>query len=287
MSGEKQIKMREDWSESRDGRKLYMRSWQREAPKAHVLLVHGLAEHSGRYEHVAHAMVEAGFDVHALDLRGHGKSEGVRAHIRSFDEFLWDVEAVFHRLRSREETSQFYLLGHSMGGLVASTYVIRHNPELLGLILSAPALKAGDDIQPAMIALARAIGFVMPKFPLQKLDAQWISRDPEVVSDYNTDPLNYRGGVRAGLGAAMLKTFEEIDARNHEITLPLLILQGSEDKLVNPEGGKMLFEKVTSEEKDYKVYKGLYHEVFNEPEREQVLEDTISWLQTLHARISD
>jgi acylglycerol lipase len=262
-----------------DGLSLFEQWWRPETgPKAAVAIVHGLAEHSSRYAHVAEHLARGGYAVDTFDLRGHGRSEGRRAFIRSFDEFLADLDLFLARVRSRHRRTPVFLLGHSMGGGITPLFVITRKPDISGLILSAGALKISDDISPLLIRMSGIVGRILPKLPTIKLDSSAISRDPEVVKHYDNDPLNYRGGTPARTGAEIVRATRRIQAQMEAITLPLLILHGTADRLTDIEGSKQLYARAASSDKTLKLYDGLYHEILNEPEKARVLEDIVQWL---------
>ena len=280
MSKEVPFELAEIKISTADGVTLFARSWKTAGiPKANIALIHGLGEHSGRYGHVAFSLNKRGFNVHSLDLRGHGRSEGTRCYANKIEEFYTDIDALLEHVRHQDEHAPVFFLGHSMGGLIATLYVLRRQPDIRGLILSAPALKAGDDISTVVIIIARVLGRLFPKLPLQQIDNRTISRDPKVLQDYDADPLNYRGGIRAGVGAAMLNAFDEVEQMREYLNQPLLIMQGANDKLVNPDGGQSLYQAAKSEDKSYRLYDGLYHEIFNEPEQDLVLKELAEWLE--------
>ena len=170
------------------------------------------------------------------------------------------------------------LYGHSMGGLIGVSYVLQHQAEIDGLVASAPSLKAGESITPATITLARILSVVAPKLGVQALDSNFLSHDKAVVEAYDNDPLVYRGKIRARLGSETLSTMSRVEAQFPSITLPLLILQGSEDKIVNEAGARLLYEKAGSKDKTLKIYEGFYHEVHNEPGNARVFADIEDWL---------
>ena len=263
---------------TRDHKTLFTQQWCIEGePKASVLLVHGMAEHSSRYARVAEELNAQGYNVYTFDLRGHGRSEGIRCHVDRFDEFLDDLEQVLESVREKQ-SGKLFLMGHSMGGTVATLYTIRKKPDIAGLVLSAPALKPGDDITGFIILVARLLSKVVPKMPLQKLDNKSISRDPEVVKDYDEDPLNYRGGVRARIGAEMLRVMDEIKKRRGELSLPLFVFHGDSDKMISPPASQEFFDAAGSSDKEMRFYEGLYHEALNEPEKQEVIEGIVTWL---------
>ncbi len=263
-----------------DDLNLFEQWWRpEEKPKATVIIVHGYAEHSTRYTHVAEHLVNNGYAIETFDLRGHGQSEGKRAFVRSFDEYLGDLEQFLERVRQRRKAKNTFLLGHSMGGAIVSLFAITRKPDIKGLILSGPALKISDDISPLLVRLSSIIGTFLPKLPTIKLDSSGISRDPEVVRRYDNDPLVYRGGIPARTGAEITGATKVIQAQMESISLPLLILHGTDDRLADPEGSKSLYQHAQSKDKTLKLYEGYYHEVMNEPEKEMVLGDIVEWME--------
>ena len=172
-----------------------------------------------------------------------------------------------------------YLLGHSMGGCIALDYALDHQDVLAALVLSAPAVLPGDDISPLLMKVAKVLGKVVPGLPGQKLSSASISRDPAVVKAYDEDPLVFRGALPAGIGGAMLRTMDTFPSRLPALKLPLLVLSGTDDKIVKPEGAELVVRLAGSSDKTLKMYDGLYHEVFNEPEQELVLGELTDWLK--------
>jgi alpha-beta hydrolase superfamily lysophospholipase len=247
------------------------------SPRGLILVVHGVAEHAGRYHHLADLLVGLGLRVAILDHRGHGRSGGKRLLVRDLSELSADVES----LRTLEVVAgaPTFLLGHSMGGCVALDYALDHQSSLTALALSAPAVLPGDDINPVLMRVAKVLGKLVPGMPGQQLSSASISRDPAVVKAYDDDPLVFRGKLSAGIGGAMLRTMDSFPSRLPSLTLPLLVMSGSDDKLVNPDGARLVDRLAGSKDKTLKMYDGLYHEVFNEPEKEQVLGDLRAWLE--------
>jgi alpha-beta hydrolase superfamily lysophospholipase len=247
------------------------------APVGLILVAHGVAEHGGRYRHVADVLVGLGLRVAIPDHRGHGRSGGKRLLVRDLAEFTTDLETL--RTLELVDGRPTYLLGHSMGGEIALDYALDHQESLAALILSAPAVLPGDDISPMLMKVAKVMGKLVPGLPGQKLSSASISRDPAVVAAYDADPLNFRGALTAGIGGAMLRTMETFPSRLPSLKLPLLVMTGTEDKLVKPEGSELVVRLAGSTDKTLKTYDGLYHEVFNEPEKELVLGDLADWLK--------
>lgn len=263
------------------GIRLFYQSWGPPVkPRAVLLLVHGLAEHGGRYLNVVSEFVPAGFLVCALDHRGHGQSEGKRCRIKCFNEYVQDLATYVDIVRGEYPGVKIFMAGHSLGGTIATAYAEAHQEKLAGLILSAPTLKAGSSITRRDKLLARIASRLAPGLGVSSLDATSISKDPAVVAAYVGDPLVYTGKISARLGAEILHAIENaIPPRMREITLPILIMQGTEDRLSNPEGSRAIFDGVSSSDKTFRRYKGLFHEIFNEPERAAVFADMKAWLE--------
>jgi alpha-beta hydrolase superfamily lysophospholipase len=250
-----------------------------------VVLVHGYAEHSGRYAHVADALVRAGWATFAFDQRGHGRSEGRRAVTDGLDLLLADVDRVVDDATSALGGQKPVLLGHSMGGGIAAAYALRGTPEggagqnkLTALVLSAPALDVGSAIPGPQRLAAQAISAVAPAAGVTRLPASAVSRDPAVVEAYERDPLVHHGKVPARTAREMLRASDLVAAGASELRVPLLILHGSADQLVPVGASRSLARDAGSPDKTLKVYDGLYHEVFNEPEQDKVLADLVGWM---------
>ncbi|MDO8715280.1 MAG: lysophospholipase [Dehalococcoidales bacterium] len=262
-----------------DGLDLYYQGWLPDGqPKAILLVVHGLGEHSGRYGNLVNHFVPAGYGVYSYDHRGHGKSAGVKGYVDRFSNFTDDLDIILELVRTRHPGVKTFLIGHSIGGLVSTAYTIKHQHMFDGLILSGAILSPPADASAALIFAARILSVILPKAGLYFIDAEGISQDRNVVNAYINDPLVYQGKVRARLGVELLKTMDMVVRLAAEIRLPVLIMHGSADRLASPEGSKMLYREVNSVDKTLKIYQGYWHEIFNEPGRDQVLADVASWL---------
>ncbi len=247
-------------------------------PKAILLVVNGLAEHSGRYQNLVNYFVPRGYAIYSYDHRGHGRSEGARCYAERFSEYIDDLKGFFDMVRVEHKKAKAFLIGHSMGGTIATRYAIRYQQDLAGLLLSAATLKVGSTAPPALVAVAGILSALLPKTGTIIIEATAISCDKAVVAAYVNDPLVYRGKIPARTGAELVKTIQELPPKMPEIKLPVLIMQGTADRLSDPEGSQLLYERVNSKDKTLKLYEGCYHEIFNEPQREQVFEDMDSWL---------
>jgi alpha-beta hydrolase superfamily lysophospholipase len=248
------------------------------APRAVVVLSHGLGEYARRYDHVAQRFGEAGLVTYALDHRGHGRSGGKRMLVRDISEYTGDFDILVGIANRENPSLRSIVLGHSMGGGIVFAYGVERPDNYDLMVLSAPAVAAQDLVSPLLAFAAKILGVLLPGLPVQELDVNAISRDPAVVAAYNADPLVYHGKVPAGVGRALLQVGETMPQRAPALTAPLLVVHGSEDRLIPVEGSRRLVGSVGSDDVELKVYPGLYHEVFNEPEQDQVLGDVVSWI---------
>jgi len=248
--------------------------------KAILLIVHGLAEHSGRYTNLVNYFVPRGYAVYGFDQRGHGKSDGLRGYVDKFSNFVNDLNTFLSIVHSRQHDARIFMVGHSIGGTIAAAYAIFHQDDFDGLILSGATLKVGAGMSAGLIIAARVLSLLLPKAGLYVIDATAVSRDKGVVSAYVSDPLVYRGKIRARLGIELIKAMETLQRQMPKIYLPILVLHGTADQLSDPEGSKILYARVSSRDKTLKLYEGFYHEIFNEPECEQVFADVEAWLAT-------
>lgn len=263
--------------------RIYYQCWLPEMePKAVLLIVHGLAEHSGRYMNVVNHFVPLGYTVYGIDHIGHGKSDGSRVYVRRFEDFTDTLKTFFDMISDWQPEKPIFLVGHSMGGLISAVYLLDHQDELSGAVLSGPSVKVPDNISSATILAGKLFSILMPKLGLLALEAEGVSRDPAVVQAYLNDPLVYTGKTTARLAAELLKAMKRVAVDASRITLPILIVQGGADRLVDPDGAQMLHDTVGSVDKTLKIYDGLYHEVFNEPEHLKVLGDVEAWLESRH-----
>ena len=265
---------------SRDGRTLFRRSWlPADSPRAAIAIVHGYAEHSGRYAWTGEQLANAGFAVHAYDLRGHGQSDGTPVLVRSFKEHLDDLDSFLGLLRREHPGTHLFLLGHSMGGLIATLYCAVRPRELAGLVTSGPAIAPPPRALKAMTGVVRLVAAFRPGAGVLKLPAAGVSRDAAVVAAYERDRLVFHGKMPAGSLAAFGRAIARVHKDMHTISLPLLALHGTADRLTSPAGSQALYDGVQSRDRTLKLYQGLAHEVLNEPERGDVVADLREWLE--------
>ena len=258
---------------------IYFQSWLPESePKAVLLIVHGLAEHSGRYMNIVNHFVPLGYAVYGIDHLGHGKSDGMRVYVERFEDYTNTLKIYFDMIRRWQPEKPIFLVGHSMGGLISAVYLLDHQSELTGAVLSGAAVKVPSNITPVILAVGKMLSALMPKLGMLGLEVDGVCRDPAVVQAYISDPLVHKGKITARLAAEMLKAMQRVSAEATKITLPIMVVQGSADRLVDPAGAQMLYDAVSSADKEIRIYDGFYHEVFNEPEHDEVLRDVEIWL---------
>lgn len=264
-----------------DGKKLYLQAWMPEKPKAAMLLVHGLGEHSSRYFPLIEKLNGIGMSVFSFDGRGHGKSSEGKptAFFESYEDYLKDIEALFGKVKSYCPGVPAFLYGHSMGGGMVAAYVLKYQPEAAGVILSSPAIKEAEGTSRILIAVSGLISKWMPRFKALKLDPKKISRIPEEVEKYLNDPLVYTQPVPARTGHELLKMMRLIQEKAANFKLPLLLIHGSADGLTNPKGSELLAEKAGSADKTYQVFQGGYHELINDSDREEVVQLICEWIE--------
>ena len=274
------MKHQQGYFKTKGSADIYHQCWlPEETPKAVLLVVHGLAEHSGRYMNLVNFFLPLGYGVYALDHLGHGKSDGQRVYVERFQDHVATLKTFVNQVKEWQPDTPLFMIGHSMGGLIAAGFLLDYQRDLSGAVLSSPGIKAPDSLSPAVIFAGKLLSILMPRTGVSQLDARGISRDPAVVEAFVNDPLVYKGKVTARLGGEILKTMSQVLKQAASICLPLLIAQAGKDALVDPLGAQLLHDQVGSTDKTLKIYEGLFHEIFNEPEHLQVLEDLHLWLQ--------
>lgn len=261
---------------STTGARLNIRLWPRENAKAQVFIVHGYAEHIDRYNHLAEKLNNKGYSVIGYDQSGHGSSEGERAYASRFDQYVWDLHKVINKYK-KTKLPQF-LFGHSMGGLVVTSYCILYRPQFNGVITSGAALMVNKETSPILQKIAPILGEIFPKMKTTKIGSQDISRNQDIVKEYDSDPLVYREGMKARLAAEILGRIKKTNKLAHLFTQPVLMTHGGADQLTDPQGTVGFYNNCSSTDKELKIWDGLYHELINEPERKEVIKYMINWM---------
>jgi len=267
---------------SRDGLTLQTYVWTPKGrPRAAVVLTHGHGEYAAKYEHVAQAFVSAGLALLAYDLRGHGRSGGPRGHAPRYEALLSDLQRVMGRADALFPDAPRFLYGHSFGGQVTLQYVLERRPLVSGVIVSAPWLRLTYAPPAWRVALARGLAGVWPEFTQDTGLAASVpmTHDADLLANY-PDPHLAHGKITARLGLDAMLTGEETLRRAAEITAPLLVLHGEQDGVFDPDVSRQLFERVVTHDKALCVYPGMYHEIHNEIDRAQVLNDILGWIDS-------
>jgi alpha-beta hydrolase superfamily lysophospholipase len=256
------------------------KGWAAEKPKGVVVIVHGLGEHSGRYNHIIDALSGKKISFFALDLRGHGKSQGERGHIDTFLDYIFDLKIFMNMVREAHSDLPIVMLGHSLGGSVACRYALTYQNDLKGLALSAPSLIL--EKKPSFITRAASpvLSAIAPKASTaNKIDPSLLSHDEQQVKMYTEDPLVH-DRITPRLYSELVRNGEYCLGRAADIRIPLFVVHGSADKIISVRGSEILHERALSEDKSLIVYPDLFHEVMNESPRERakVLSAIASWL---------
>lgn len=260
------------------GAKLHITHWLPDGlPKAIVLLAHGYAEHAGRYDHVAKRLTDAGYAVYAIDHWGHGRSDGTPGFVPRFTAFTDGMAELLTLVEVNHGDTPRLLLGHSMGGLISTLFLIERQSAFVAAALSGPAIVPGAPPSRFTVWISRFLSRFFPRLGVLALDANGVSRDPAVVAAYRADPLVYTGKIGARLGKEFMDAMAAAQAGAPKITLPILFQHGEKDSLAAVAGSQYLFDHVGSADKTLKIYPGLFHEIYNEPEQDAVLGDLIAW----------
>lgn len=264
--------------DAHDGKRLYYRWRPVETPRACLVFVHGFAEHSGRYEHVFDWMSAHGFSCLGFDYRGHGRADGQPRYIDSFGEYVQDTLRAIELARARADGLPVFLVGHSQGGLIALTLSLEYSDQVAGIAVTSPACGVAIEVPAWKDALGRVAARLMPGLAIPSgLEAEAISRDSSVVQAYISDPM-IGTDARARWYVELRGAQERLLQEAHRISVPVLMLQAGQDRLASPTASRDVFERIGSPHKEWKEYEGLYHELFNEPEKEQIFGDVDAWL---------
>lgn len=273
------MKHREMTWKSNDGLDLFAQVWEPDvvSPRAVVCLVHGLGEHSSRYAHVAEALAKEGFILFASDLRGHGRSGGIRGHISSIEDFMQGIDLLLQQAQGIYSDLPLFLYGHSLGGILVLHYALKREPNLKGVIATSPGLHTALEKQPVKIFMAKLLGSLIPATTIASgLDPNAISRDEHVVKAYTNDPLVH-DKVSLGFGKIMLGVTKWTLENAGKFPLPLLLLHGKSDELAYPSSSTE-FAAALSARCTLVLWDGAYHELHNEPEKVEVFKTMMMWM---------
>jgi acylglycerol lipase len=249
-----------------------------ENPRAILLLVHGLAEHSGRYKNLVNYFEPRGFAIYSFDHRGHGKSEGLRSYVDRFSQYSADLKTFIEIVREGYPHTKIFVIGHSLGATIAISYAIEHQHALDGMILSGATLIASSTVSPLVLAIVGVLSALLPRLGVATIDASTINRNQAFVDAYLNDALVYHDKIPARTGAELAHEWKTLPSQFAKLTLPMLIMHGSADRLANPRGSTLLHEQARSKDKTLTIYEGFYHEIFNESDYGQVMADIEAWL---------
>jgi len=264
------------------GVNIFVRSWRPNgAARAIVVICHGFNAHSGQYQSVGEQFAAVGLAVYAVDLRGRGRSDGERFYVEKFADYVSDVATVVALAKAREPGLSVYLLGHSAGGVVSCIYTLEHQSELAGLICESFAFQV--PVPDFAIAVLKGLSHLAPHAHVVKLNNENFSRDPEVVRAMNDDPLIAHEVQPTRTAAEMARADDRLKREFPLITLPVLILHGTVDKVTRPSGSQLFYETAGSADKTLKLYEGHYHDLLHDVGKAQVLADITSWID---ARVS-
>lgn len=261
---------------------IFEQCWVPESPRAAMLVVHGLKDHGSRYGELAEALVARGVATCAIDLPGHGKSEGERVFPSSFDEYVASVRIAIARMQQRFAGKPVFLFGHSMGGAITTLYTIRDQPPLAGLVLSGAAL--ATDAPDGQLKLLRKVARKWPHARVLKLKPRKFSRDKAVLREAKDDPLVDHRKIPARVALGIVDAIDEIRANEAKLVVPLLALHGGADEITPPEGSKALVVGAGSKDKTFTSLPGLYHDLVHEPERAKVIATIADWVDARIAK---
>jgi alpha-beta hydrolase superfamily lysophospholipase len=263
-----------------DGLDLFFQAWlPDESFEAILVVVHGYDDHSGRYEHLVGHFLPKGYALYAFDQRGHGRSQGQRGHVKSFKDYLSDVKLFINNVRAKNPDSRLFLVGHSMGGLIALTYSHRYTKDMSGVIVSSPFLGLSSKLPSWQMVLVKLLSYIWPslKLPNRTIKPELISHDRAIIEAKEKDTLNHH--VTTPRWFTEVTRAQETLLGAGQISLPpLLVLFAQDDRIVDPKLAPMFFQNIPGNDKEIHGYKGYYHELFNEVGRGTVFEDMEGWL---------
>ncbi len=265
--------------QTKDGLNIFGQEWKPDGKvKAAIALVHGLGEHSGRYSHVAEAFATQGFSLTGFDLRGHGKSDGVRGHAASYEALMSDISQNIELTRQHFPDVPVFLYGHSLGGNLTLYYCLTQKPDIKGAIVTSPGLGTAEPVPAIKLFLGKLMYKLAPATQMDNgLDRAGLSRDMDVERTYSADPLVH-GKISARWALDMLNNGQYILSHAGEFPLPLLLMVGSKDRLISAPLVRKLAQAIPISNITFREWDGFYHELHNEPEKAQIFETMTNWI---------
>ncbi len=269
----------EAYFKSHDHHRLYYQVWEGDAKKPVLIFVHGLNEHCGRYQNPSNYFSSKGYTLYLFDHRGHGRSDGLRSYVDTFDDYLRDLDEFTTFVAQKEKKKKIFMIGHSMGGQIVLNYVSKFKTPLSGFVTSSANVEVALKVPFLKKWLGLQLAKIFPKLNLAgEIDPQWISRDKEVVREYKKDPLVSKT-ITLRLIAELLRNQESLVPLARKVTLPALMLHSGNDHLCSPKGSEKFFENLSSKDRTFIIYDDCYHELFNELDREKVFTDMELWFK--------
>ena len=262
-----------------DGTKLYIKEWEVQQPKALICIIHGFGEHINRYNHIAEFFNQHSYAVAGMDTRGHGNSEGRRGHTPSYETYLDDIQTFTETAHKSYPTAPLILWGHSMGGNLVLNYLIKRQPNVKCVVATSPWIRLAFQPKPMLLFLGKMMRNIAPTFTQStKLNPSHISKDPAVVQAYIKDPLVH-DKMSASASMGVLDAAAWLNQYSGKINVPLLIMHGDADKLIDPAASKEFADRLTGNV-THKMWKDLHHETHNDPEQKEVLNYALQWIQS-------
>ncbi len=249
-------------------------------PIATIVINHGFAEHVARYDYVANKLADAGYACYYYDLRGHGNSGGERGDIVKYSDFVDDANLIVKKAKEELPNKPLYMLGHSMGGFISVLYALKYKDSLNGQILSAAATIYPLQTNAFLRSFIKIASKLMPKFKIASDLSSLVSRDQEIVKTYKSDPLVLKKATLRFYNQFLIEGMSYLKNNVSAYNYDCLILHGEDDKIISCEASKNLYKNIASSKKEIKIYPKLYHEIFNEPEKDEVINDLVFWLNS-------